>query len=78
MRERERYEENDGENKILKRRTALVKACKNVQSLTKNFVITNIKYLPMQRRKKVYIRPNNDPIVKILDKESPNTCYLIF
>jgi hypothetical protein len=44
-------DENDREKKILKRRTELVKACKNVQILTKNFVIRKLKYLPMQRRK---------------------------
>jgi hypothetical protein len=58
-----RYEENDREKKILKQR----KAGENVLRLTKNFVITKMKYLPMQRRKKVYIRPNNDPFVKFLD-----------
>ncbi len=60
--ERERYEENDRE-----KNTAKTTNSKNVLCLTKNVVITNIKYLPIQKRKKVYIRPKHDPTVKILD-----------
>jgi hypothetical protein len=64
------------EKKNIETTNNISQASKNVLSLTKNFAIRKIKYLPLQRRKKVYIRPNNDPIVKILDNRV--TKYMLF